>query len=276
MLAMSRQKRFRWLKAAALAVLLAGPAIGRVKLSKLAEELLYGDESTRMNAVNTFNHLPTDAQQKLAPDFMVAMSEDDLNTRKIAARILKAMGVKVETQIPDAHNEMKATPEKPSSNDPWEEEKKMKADSAKDKWGDLKKMRTEENGSYDSLKGELEKEKKESAWLDAKDLTSDRSSNVSPLSAVRESLKDPNPWVRAQAARQIGTLRPAPVDAIPELIAMMGENIPESRRAAAAALGSFGPLATSAIPVLTTALSDPDPATKQIAQEALKQIQARP
>lgn len=263
-----RRTSFPWLALSVITVL-AGPAAARVKLNELAEKLLYGDESTRMNAVNQFNHMPAEQQQKLAPDFMVAMSDEDPSIRKIASKILKAMGVKVEKQIPDA-----PAAEKPKSSDPWTEEKKMKADLAKDKWGDLKKMKAEEDGSYDSLKGELDKEKKDSAWLNASDFSGD-SAGSAPVSAVRDSLKDPNPWVRAQAARQIGTLRPAPVEAIPDLITMMGENIPESRRAAAAALGSFGPLAQSAVRELTTALSDPDPATRQIAQEALKQIQAK-
>ncbi len=258
-----------------LVVLAAGSAFARVKISSLAEKLLYGDESTRLNAVNEFNHLSSDAQQKLVPDFMVAMSEEDPGTRKIASRILKAMGVKVQTQVPDAKKELKAENEKSAGNDPWAEEKKMKKEVGQGKWDDLTRMRTEETGSYDSLKGELEKEKK-SAWLDAANLTSDTEVAGSPVAAVRESLKDPNPWVRAQAARRLGSLRPAPVEAIPDLITMLGENIPESRRAAAAALGSFGPLAEKAIPALTTARSDPDSATRQIAEEALKQIQMKP
>ena len=88
-----------------------------------------------------------------------------------------------------------------------------------------------------------------------------------------DSLKDPDPWVRAQAARRLGMIQPAPVEAIPTLIKMLGHKESESRRAAVAALGSFGPLAKDAVMPLNAALSDPDPAVRTLADEALKQIQ---
>lgn len=250
------------------------PASARVKIAELAERLIYGDPKTRLSAVDEFNRMSPEDQQKLVPDFMVAMSDEDPNSRKIASRILKAMGVKYQTQIPDIRKDAaKELPPK-TAEDRWAAEKKMKQDETPDKWSDLKKMREEERGAYDGLKGELEAEKK-GAWLDASELTLDTADRTSPLASVRTSLKDPDPWVRIQAARRIGTLRPAPVEAIPELLEMLGENMPELRRAGAAALGSFGPLAVEALPHLNSALSDPDASVRQIAADALQQIRQK-
>ncbi len=247
-----------------------------MKISKLAEKLVYGDQPTRLAGIEEFNKLPAEAQQKLVPDFMVAMSDEDPEARKIASRILKAMGVQAEAQVPDAKKEIASEKSKTKPIDKWEEEKRLKQEASQDKWADLRSMRSEEQGGYASMKQQLESEKKGQVWIDPSQLTTEALDKTSPLGSVTEALRDSDPWVRAQAARRLGTIRPAPVEAIPDLIAMLGENIPESRRAAAAALGSFGPLAEKALPALTTALSDPDPATRQIAQEAIKQIQMHP
>jgi hypothetical protein len=276
MLAMRRQNAF--LTVSLLLMWVVGTVTAeRVKLSNLAEKLLYGKDKARVSAVEEFNKLSAQEQHALVPDFMVAMSDEDPNTRKIASRILKAMGVKVETEIPDARKEMKAEKDvKPTGSDKWAEEKRLKEEAGPDKWGDLKRMKQDEQGTYSGLKDELDREKNNATFLDATQLTSENADVLSPVGSVAASLRDPNPWVRAQAARRIGTLRPAPIEAIPDLIHMLNENIPESRRAAAAALGSFGTLAQEAVPALNSALSDPDPATREIAKEALKQIRAKP
>ncbi len=253
--------------------LLALPAGAKVKLSPLAEKLLYGDEPTRLQGVEEFNRMSAESQQRLVPDFMVAMSDDDPGTRKIASRILKAMGVKIETKMPDAKKEMSDEKSKDHTGDKWEDEKRLKEDVSKDKWSELKKMQSEENKNYSSMKEQLDQDKK--AFLDAALLTADSRDHSSPQNSVMQALEDPDPWVRAQAARRLGSIRPAPVEAIPSLMNMLREKLPESRRAAAAALGSFGTLAEKAAPALTAALSDSDPATRQLAQDALKQIQMR-
>jgi HEAT repeat protein len=249
-----------------------------VQLSELAKKLLYGDQPTRMEAVKEFNKLPSDAQYKMVPEFMVAMSDENPEVRKIAARILNKMGVITEGQIPDAKKELPdakkelpAQAPKPEAQDQWAEEKKMK-EAETDKWADLKNMRQDESSNYAKMQEQLESEKKNQVTLDASQLQADSPEASSPLSTVVESLKDPDPWVRQQAARRLAQVHPAPVDAIPLLIQMLGDKEPPSRRAAAAALGSFGPLAKSAIPALDAALSDPDSATKLIAADALKEI----
>jgi HEAT repeat protein len=248
------------------------PALAHVKVGELAEKMLYGDQTTRLAAINDFNKLPPDAQYKLVPDFMVAMSDEDPDVRKIASRILKAMGVKTEGQIPDAKNEVTPAQLKTGGQDKWAEEEKLKNDN-KDKWGDLSKMRHEAPADYANMKEQVDLEKKGQVSLDAAQLLKNSPDTASPLSSVTAALKDPDPWVRAQGARRLAMVHPAPLDAIPDLVKMLGDKEPESRRAAAAALGSFGPLAKSAVMPLNAALSDPDPAVKQIAADALKLIQ---
>jgi len=238
----------------------------------MAKKLLYGDKYTRMEAIKEFNKLPSDAQYKLVPDFMVAMSDEDPEVRKVASRILKAMGVRTEGQIPDAKNEVTPAQLKTGGQDKWEEEKKLRNDN-KDKWDDLTKMRGEESSDYAKMKEQVDLEKNGQVTLDASQLMKDSPDTASPLATVTASLKDPDPWVRAQAARRLAMVHPAPMEAIPDLIKMLGDKETESRRAAAAALGSFGPLAKSAVMPLNAALSDPDPAVKQIAADALKLIQ---
>ncbi len=263
----------RWIPAfAGMTLLCLHQALAVIQVTELAKKLLYGDSYARTEAVKEFNKLPSEAQYKLVPDFMVAMSDPDPDVRKIASRILKAMGVKTEGQIPDAKSELPPRPTQTSDEEKWAEEKKMK-ESNSDKWGDLKKMKGEESGHYADLKDQVEQEKKGQVSLDASSLLKDSQDTSSPLAAVVASLKDPDPWVRAQAARRLAMVHPAPMEAIAPLIKMLGDKETESRRAAAAALGSFGPLAKDAVMPLNAALSDPDPAVKQIAADALKQIQ---
>ncbi len=254
---------------------------------KLSELLLSGDNATRVAAIEQFNKLPSDAQYKLVPDFMVALSDENPNVRKIASRILKAMGVKTEGQIPDAKNELPPAPlATAEKKDKWIEEKKaLESDLPKtqkeleaakpggdDKWSDLKKMKEADGGHYADLKQQMEMEKKGQVTLDASQLHSETESGSTALAAVTDALKDPSPWVRAQGARRLAMIHPAPVDTIPALIGMINDKDVESRRAAVAALGSFGHLAQEAILPLNAALSDPDAGVRGLADEALKQI----
>ena len=275
-----------------LVILAASSALAHVKVAKLAEQLLFGDQPTRNRAIQDFNKLPPDAQERLVPDFMVALTDDDPQVRKIAARILKAMGVKTGNEIPDAQKAMPTVSSKTVTEDKWTEEKKMRSaplpEVAKElpppaalpagdgKWSDLTKMRSEEGGQYADLKKQLDGEKRAQVTLDASQLRSDAASSVSPMSTVVDSLKDPDPWVRAQAARRLAMIHPAPMEALPTLINMLSDKETESRRAAVAALGSFGHLAKDAVLPLNASLSDPDPTVRALAEEALKQINQTP
>jgi HEAT repeat protein len=274
MIPMSRRKgRFRSILWAAL-LLAVPPSLARVKVAKLAEQLLYGDQPTRNAAVIAFNKLPAEAQERLVPDFMVALSDDNPEVRKIASRILKAMGVKSEDQVPDAQKALPAVSSKTATDDKWADLKKMKGEEsgpATQQAGPS--ARSVADGHYADMKQQIDLEKKGQVSLDASQLQSDANPVSSPLSTVIDSLKDPDPWVRAQAARRLAMIHPAPMEAIPTLIKMLGDKETESRRAAVAALGSFGHLAKDAVLPLNSALSDPDPAVRTLAAEALKQIQ---
>jgi len=291
MLTRARHHRLLWVPIfAGMIALVPHPASAKIKVKQLAQELLYGDQATRTQAVQDFNKLPSEAQYKLVPDFMVALTDEDPEVRKIASRILKAMGVKTENQLPDAAKQLPVVSSVTATPDKWAEEKKMKESTpvsdlkknipapepkttGDDKWADLKKMQGEESGKYADMQDQIDQEKKVQVTLDASQLKAESDVSSSPLSTVLDSLKDPDPWVRAQAARRLSMIHPAPVEAIPTLITMLKDEETESRRAAAAALGSFGPLARDAVPALNNALGDSDPAVTQIAAEALKQIQ---
>jgi HEAT repeat protein len=146
--------------------------------------------------------------------------------------------------------------------------------AGEDKWADLKQMKGDATGNYDDLKKEIEREKNGQIALDPAAFQSDALASASPVSApVIDSLNDPTPWVRAQAARRLSSIHPAPVQTIPTLIQMLDDKDVECRRAAAGALGTFGPLAHDAIPALNHALSDPDKDVSLIAADALKAIQ---
>ncbi len=266
--------------------------LAKLQVAKLAEQLLYGDQPTRNQAIKDFNKLPAEAQERLVPDFMVALTDDDPQVRKIASRILKAMGVKTENQITDAQKELPSVSTKTATEDKWAEEKKCAtprlrfqtpkknsrsrrpAAAGDDRWSDLTKMKNEEaGGNYADMKQQMDAEKNGQVTLDAAQLRSDSDNSSNALSSVVDSLKDPDPWVRSQAARRLAMVRPAPVEAIPVLVKMLNDKETESRRAAVAALGSFGHLAQDAVLPLNSALSDPDPTVRALAEESLKQIQ---
>ena len=272
-----RRKTAFWTFIAGILFLL-GPflhATSIVPTNELAKKLLYGDKYARLEAVKQFNSLPPDAQYKLVPDFMVAMSDDDPEVRKIAGRILKAMGVRTEGAIPDATEQVTPNQLKAKGDAKWSDEKKM-VNQSSGPWSDLTKMKQEGSPDYSDMKAQLDKEKNGSVTLDAAQLAKDSPDAGSPMATVVASLKDPDPWVRAQAARRLAMINPAPVEALPDLVKMLSDKEPESRRAAAAALGSFGHMAKDALIPLNAALSDPDPAVRQIAQEAIQQIRQEP
>src|SRR5438552_14365016 len=77
-----------------------------VPTNELAKKLLYGDKYSRMDAIKEFNKLPADAQYKLVPDFMVAMSDDDPEVCRVAGRIFEALGVRTEGAIADAKDQV--------------------------------------------------------------------------------------------------------------------------------------------------------------------------
>src|SRR5258708_20953063 len=119
---MSR-KNARWIAMAGGVLLLWLTAVWAVvQVSELAKRLLYGDPNTRMEAVKEFNKLPAEAQYRMVPDFMVGMTDEDPQVRKIASRILKSMGVKTENQGPDAKTAAPLPSPKTEDQNKWAEE----------------------------------------------------------------------------------------------------------------------------------------------------------
>lgn len=295
-----RWSSFCWIVTVVLVLAASLSLAAKPKMAKLSKKLLYGDAATRLEAIKAFNKLPVDKQFDLVPDFMVALSDDNLEVRKIASRILRAMGVDSAAQIPDAKKGVQTAPA-PSPTEAKEQlaDEKKQQDATmpdvqkeisapqglpvtppvpvhpagEDKWADLKQIRGDESGDFSDMKKELEREKKGQIALDPAALESDSGAATTPLAIVVESLKDPTPWVRAQAARRLAMIHPAPIDTIPTLIAMLNDKDVECRIAAAAALGSFGSQAREAIPALNKSLNDPDDKVSLIAADALKQIQ---
>lgn len=275
----------------ALAILAVGfspSGWARQKMDKLAKKLLYGDETTRLQAIKDFNKLPHDEQYQLVPDFMVGLTDEDPQVQKISARILKAMGVSSAAEVPPPPKPAPSESITPASaQEQLAEEKKEEAalpDLRKEPpptsapvqpipTEETRAVRGDEAGNYADLKKEIDLEKKGQVTLSMAELQSDAPADASPLSSVTRSLNDPDPWVRSQAARRLAMIHPAPVETIPTLISMLSDKSSDVRMAAAAALGSFGPLAKDAAPALKTALNDPDANVSLIASDALKQIQ---
>src|SRR5437870_3228473 len=121
---MRRKKpHFHW--PLAVSILALTPLVlGALKVAKLAEKLLYGDQATRVDAVREFNKLPPEAQYRLVPDFMVALTDENPEVRQVASRILKAMGVDTAGRIPDAKQALPEASTPGASEDKWAAEKK--------------------------------------------------------------------------------------------------------------------------------------------------------
>jgi len=228
---------------------------------KLAEQLLSNDSDVRLKAVDVFNKMPSDAKYKLVPDFMVALSSEDPAVRARATKILNILGVKPAEQATEAQKSL---------------EKEKQELSASQKDGDRTKafeeIQSGKSDGYDEMRKSLISEKEIVGFNDPTELRG-QSGSAAAAYPLMEALKDPDPVMRTRAARRLGELRPAPVDAIPLLADMLTDKDRDLRLAAAGALGGFGPDARSAVPALMRALNDEDAGVRQIAGDALKQIQ---
>jgi len=169
----SRKSPYRVRQSVALLILASMPVFARIELSDLPKKLLYGDKATKLDAVNAFNKLSSDDQSKLLPDFMVAMRDDDPQVRKIAGRILKAMGVTTDSPNAAALKDQSQDASKTTTQEKWSAEKKMAQENEADKWSDLKQMHQGESSNYDGMKKEVELEKNGQLTLDASQLLED-------------------------------------------------------------------------------------------------------
>lgn len=88
--------------------------------------------------------------------------------------------------------------------------------------------------------------------------------------ALCEALRDPDPVIRGRAGQALCRIG-AP--AVPSLVAALGEQDVEVRRATASILGRIGPAAREALPALRRALQDPDAEVRLMAKEAQRKIE---
>ncbi len=72
--------------------------------------------------------------------------------------------------------------------------------------------------------------------------------------------------------REVGSLGPSAVWAVPTLCELVSHPLPQVRVLAEHDLGRIGPEASSALPALQAAMQDSNPAVKRAAEEASKQI----
>lgn len=97
---------------------------------------------------------------------------------------------------------------------------------------------------------------------------------------LRELMKSDNRPLAAVSAWAVCKMNPGSAEvaaeAVPVIVASLGEPLPETRTAAAEALGSLGPAAKGAVPALQKAAGDPKPLVRAAVAKALRDItQAR-
>jgi HEAT repeat protein len=220
---------------------------------ELSKRLVSPDDTVRARAIARFERLKPQAKEAYVPDLMMAVNDENPGVRQDAQRLLKEMGVQSRKAEPDLKAKMSAERSVLTDVTPGRSPEDLRAAREKE-FGDMRRQ--------------LEEEKRQLGG-------SEVASNSMP-SPVLEALEDPDPLIRSHAARQLSTIRPMPVQAIPTLIKMLKAKDTESQVAAAAALGAMGPAAREAIPGLINLIGRSDTAVRQIAGEALKQIQPQP
>lgn len=223
----------------------------------LTERLVSQDASVRADAIQEFHRLPRDTQEEFVPSLMVALTDDDPGVRDSASSLLKELG----------HIGGAPAPEIQAAG-----ESEKRAAREHDRKAALQEIEKSKKDSFPDLQQEVDQEKEAKDEINPSDLKPSHP-GTGTASALLEGLKDSDPWVRARAARKLGLLRPAPVEALPDLTRMLDDPNPESRASAAGAIGSMGPAAQSAAPALLQHMNDPDPGVRQILATALRSIQ---
>jgi hypothetical protein len=233
-----------------LALLSFGAASFTRAADPLSKRLVSTDPAIRERAIKQFNRLSKSSKEEYVPDLMMAVSSDDAGLSQDAQALLSKLGV---TDRPDT-----ATMQKTAK------EEEAHPFGAAVRQNSVEELNATKEKEFGESRQQLENEKK-----------AQYGSNATMQTSVIEALKDSDPMIRSHAARQLSTLRPTPVEAIPQLIELLKANDTESRGAAAAALGAMGPEARDAIPALTQQLGDGSTSVRQIVADALQQIRGQ-
>jgi HEAT repeat protein len=87
-----------------------------------------------------------------------------------------------------------------------------------------------------------------------------------------EALKSSEPDAKVNALAELAKAGPDAAPAVPELIPLLKDPDPLTRRLSAYALGQVGPKASAALPALRELLNDPDVSVVQNAINAMRFI----
>src|SRR5579872_6766007 len=79
--------------------------------ASLAQRLVSPDADVRVAAEREFHKLPPEAQQRFAPDLMVALSDDNADVREQAKKLLQELGASNPDLKKNAGQELPPLPE---------------------------------------------------------------------------------------------------------------------------------------------------------------------
>ena len=109
-------------------------------------------------------------------------------------------------------------------------------------------------------------------WNAARTLGKLRTAGLDALPVLVEHLQDGEPTVREHAAEAIGDLGPEARSAVPDLVGVLTDSYTRVRRDAVRSLGYIGTDARSALPAIEPLLQDPEQIVRQAAENAWKAI----
>lgn len=229
----------------------------------LSERLLSPVAVIREDAVTEFEQLPPRVQEQFVPTLMVALTNEDPEVAATASALLKKLGKTGRNPAPVVSPTQLA--ETSAARQRQQQESRRQVQQLKnDKYNDMRAALAEEKRQQSAVS------LPDAPKADAAPQAGSRDQQV--RQALVDGLRDPVPFVRSRSARRLAGLQPPPVEAVPDLIALLGDKDVEVRGSAAAALGAMGPAAKEALLSLRSLEQDPDPNVRAIARGAIEQI----
>ncbi len=128
--------------------------------------------------------------------------------------------------------------------------------------------------ALDDLVGVLSNESlgTELRWNAARTLGKMREAGVEAIPAIVQHLKDPAPTVREHCAEALGDIGPLARDTFPALVAVLTDPATRVRRDAVRSLGQMGAPADETLPAIEPLLEDPESIVRDAARTAWKAI----